>query len=333
MTPLFAATTQQRLGIAFVIALVLGWAIFLVYSLKRSGEAPGDEMLTAPNRRPYFDDEALEGPRLERAQIWAVITLFITVLGLFLYWVDEPSRQAGAVVGFDKRAAHRGEVLFQPAGSPIPEGNIGSFGCGKCHGSVGQGGSTQYAFTDNLGRSRVVDWSVPSLDDVLLRFDEDEVRQIITYGRANTPMPPWGVEGGGPMNTQQVEDLIEYIKEIQLTPAEAKQRIAKMAADGEWDPNDGKALFENFCARCHTKGWSSGEPDTPGGGALGPNLTGRQTISQFPDIDNHLELVAEGSRFKKPYGTRGEGSGRMPGFGLMLTEQQIRAIVEYERSL
>jgi len=333
MNLLLGATTQQRLGVAFVVLLVLGWAIFLVYSLKRSGEAPGDEMITAPNRRPYFDDEALEGPRLERAQIWAVITLFITVLGLFVYWLDEPSRQAGAVVGFDKRAAHRGLVLFQPATSAIPEGNIGHFGCGECHGSVGQGGVVEYSITDDLGRSRPVKWSAPSLDDVLLRFDEDEVRQTITYGRANTPMPPWGVEGGGPMNTQQVDDLIEYIKEIQLTPAEAKERSVKMAADGKFDPNDGQKLFENYCARCHTKGWSFGEPETPGGGALGPNLTGRSTIGQFPDIDQHLELVSEGSQFKRPYGTRGEGSGRMPGFGLMLTEQQIRAIVEYERSL
>ena len=330
---LFGATTQQRLGVAFVVVLVVGWAAFLLVSIKRSGEAPGDEAVTAPNRRPYFDDEALEGPRLERAQIWAVITLFITVLGLFVYWLDEPSRQAGATVGFEKRAAARGFVLFQPATSNVPEGNIGHFGCGGCHGELGQGGVTPFAITDDLGRSRPKTWLAPSLDDVLLRFDEDEVRTIITYGRANTPMPPWGVEGGGPMNTQQVNDIIAYLKTIQLTPAEAKARTLKNAADNGWDPNDGAALFDNFCSRCHTKGWSYGEPETVGAGAFGPSLTGRTTISQFPDISKHLELVSDGSQFKKPYGTRGEGSGRMPGFGLMLTEAQIRAIVEYERSL
>lgn len=326
MNMLFGATTQQRLGVAFVVALVVGWAVFLVVAIKRSGEAPGDEMATAPNRRPYFDDEALEGPRLERAQIWAVITLFITVLGLFVYWLDEPSRQAGAIVGFDKRAASRGFVLFQPATSNVPEGNIGHFGCGGCHGSVGQGGVAQFAITDDLGRSRPVKWTAPSLDDVLLRFDDDEVRTVITYGRANTPMPPWGVEGGGPMNSQQVNDLIAYIKSIQLKPDKARERAAEAGLDGA-------ALFDQFCSRCHTKGWSYGEPEAPGGGAFAPNLTGRSTISQFPDITKHLELVTEGSKFKRPYGTRGEGSGRMPGFGLLLTEAQIRAIVEYERSL
>lgn len=334
MNPIaFAATTQQRLGVAFVVALVVGWAAFLVLSVRRSGEEPGDESVTAPNRRPYFDDETMEGPRLERAQLWAVILLFVTVLGLFVYWMDEPSRQAGAAVGFEKRAAHRGFVLFQPTSSNIPEGNIGHFGCGGCHGAKGEGGVTPFAMTDELGRSRTVKWAAPSLDDVLLRFDEDEVRTIITYGRANTPMPPWGVEGGGPMNTQQVDDLIAYMKTIQLKPDEARARALKNAADNGWDPNSGADLFDNYCSRCHTKGWSYGEPEIVGAGAYGPNLTSRSTISQFPLIDKHIELVTDGSQFKKPYGTRGEGSGRMPAFGLLLTEAQIRAIVEYERSL
>jgi mono/diheme cytochrome c family protein len=33
------------------------------------------------------------------------------------------------------------------------------------------------------------------------------------------------------------------------------------------------------------------------------------------------------------YGTQGQGTGRMPGFGNMLTDEQIAAIAEYVRSL
>ena len=33
------------------------------------------------------------------------------------------------------------------------------------------------------------------------------------------------------------------------------------------------------------------------------------------------------------YGVHGQGTGRMPGFAQMLTEEQIQAIVEYERNL
>jgi mono/diheme cytochrome c family protein len=57
------------------------------------------------------------------------------------------------------------------------------------------------------------------------------------------------------------------------------------------------------------------------------------TLRQFPDVLKHLEFVTGGSDFEKAYGARGVGTGRMPGFGQMLSEAQIRAIVEYERSL
>ena len=67
MSPVLA-TTQQNLAIAFVAALVIGWAFFLLFSVKKSGEERGDEAATAPNRRPFFDDEGMEGPRLEGAQ-------------------------------------------------------------------------------------------------------------------------------------------------------------------------------------------------------------------------------------------------------------------------
>ena len=35
-----------------------------------------------------------------------------------------------------------------------------------------------------------VQWAAPRLDDVFYRYSEDEVNYWITFGRANTPMPP-----------------------------------------------------------------------------------------------------------------------------------------------
>jgi hypothetical protein len=73
-----------------------------------------------------------------------------------------------------------------------------------------------------------------------------------------------------------------------------------------------------------------------GGGAFGPNLTGGVTRRQFPDEELMLEFITNGSEFGKPYGTRGQGGnegGGMPGFGRVLTPEQIEAIIEYERGL
>ena len=234
-------------------------------------------------------------------------------------------------------------MLFQPAASTVPEGNIGHFGCGGCHGLQGEGGVANYVVTDAAGKARTVGWKAPPLNTVLSRYSEEEVNTIITYGRANTPMPPWGVIGGGPMNEQQVTDLIQYIKSLQLSRDEQQKVYAKQFADAGLDITNGKDLFDQFCSRCHTKGWSYGWVDTtgaqveapsaPGSGAFGPNLTNGLTLRQFPDAADHIDFVINGDDYAKAYGVRGQGTGRMPGFGRMLTEDQIKAIVEYERSL
>ncbi len=338
MNPLLVAvTTQQKLGIALAVALVLGLAAYALSQVRRpEGPPPGAEIELAPNRKPYYDDAALEGPRLTRALGAAFALTIVIAVGLPLYWAFEPGRQAGAERGFDQRAADRGFILFQPADSPVPAGNVGHFGCGGCHGNKGQGGTTTFSLSDPLDPSappRQVQWRAPALDTVLLTYDEDQVRSVLVYGRPNTPMPPWGVEGGGPMNDQQIDDLIAYLKSIQKDPDEVKK--ASMEAYG----TDGAKIFEGECARCHTKGWAYNEPERAGGGAFGPSLVGGATVRQFPAVegdDGHIAFVAEGVEFGKPYGTRGvqgNESGGMPHFGAVLTPEQVRAVVEYERSL
>ena len=62
--------------------------------------------------------------------------------------------------------------------------------------------------TDQVtGQVRAVNWYAPALNTVLYRFDEDEVSYILTYGRPGSPMSAWGLDGGGPMNAQQIQTL------------------------------------------------------------------------------------------------------------------------------
>jgi len=46
-----------------------------------------------------------------------------------------------------------------------------------------------------------------------------------------------------------------------------------------------------------------------------------------------VTFIKSGSTQGAKYGTQGQGTGRMPGFGNMLTDEQIEAIVQYVRSL
>jgi mono/diheme cytochrome c family protein len=190
-------------NIITVIALVAGIAwlgMLFVSAIRNRG---GEEV--APNLRPGIDDEKIETRRLEGGQKAAIAFSAFLAISLPLYFLTEPERQAGFVDEFSTASTTRGEHI------------VAEYLCFNCHGPEGSGGTTNYVEK----RSGVsVAWAVPSLDDVFFRYDEDEVNFWVTYGRGNTPMPAWGIPGGGPLNEQQVEDVVNYLKTIQITQEE-----------------------------------------------------------------------------------------------------------------
>lgn len=343
--------------IALIVLLVAttGWLIYWMFNQSAGRAEIGSEIELAANRRQHLDDEQLEGPRLERTQLIGVLFLIVLVIGLPVYWVLEPGRQAGAEFSFDKKLAGWGEDLFATT-------EAGGFNCAGCHGATGGGGVAPWTNTDpNTGEVTAVSWLAPAVNTIFHRFDDDEVRFILVYGRPFSPMSPWGLDGGGPLNPQQIDALIAYMKKLQIPrencivqgedpltceggtlPAEKQQEIQAAAeravANGD-AASIGEALFSleldsgaYSCARCHTKGWSYGAPQVSGGGALGPNLTGGSTQRQFPAESDMVDFIKNGSELGQRYGQQGQGSGKMPGFGGMLTDEQIEAIVDYVRS-
>ena len=355
MTALIALTTTT-IGVIGLVIVVAGWVIYGLFNVAAGRKEVGSEMELAANRKPYFDDETLEGPRLERVQLWGVILLLVIVVALPLYWVFEPSRQAGAQEGWDNRFASWGSQLFAPTAD-------GGFNCAGCHGGMaGGGGEAPFTVTDPVTQEvQAVNWKAPAVNTVFYKFDESEVRFILVYGRPFSPMSPWGLAGGGPMNSQQIDNLIAYLKSIQIPrencgegedplvcdsgnlPAEIQGEIQaaaeKAVADGDAE-TIGEALFNlelasgaYSCARCHTLGWSYGQPGVSGQGAFGWNLTGGSVNNHFASEDQLVSFLKNGSEFGKLYGRNGQGSGRMPGFGSLLTDEQIDAILEYVRSL
>ena len=357
---MLALNTTAIAWVLFAVIL-LGWIAYYILNNQSARKELGSEVEMAPNRKPYYDDETLEGPRLERMQLLGVLLLITMVIGLPLYWVLEPSRQAGANDQKTETFIGWGEELFETTAN-------GGFNCAGCHGGLdATGGVAAYAVTDSLtGDVTAVNWYAPALNTVFYRFSKDEVRFILNYGRPFSPMAAWGAPGGGPMTEQNIETLLVYLESIQLPPegcpdddfvkdsdpfvcegatlpAATQDEIAS-AVDRYLAANpgasEGEALFNldlasgaYSCARCHTQGWSYGDPGVTGQGAFGWNLTGGSVNSHFPNEADMITFIKGGSSNGKRYGMQAQGTGRMPGFGHLLTDEQIKAIVEYVRSL
>jgi mono/diheme cytochrome c family protein len=374
---MLATTTQQSVAYVIVAILIVGAAIWLLGNVRRAKPEVGAEIELAPNRKPYYDDDGMEGVRLDRFLFWGLISITIIAVGLPLYWLAEPGRQHGAIEFFKEEAENSSFHNGQPAGggalfAPTAEGG---FNCAGCHGPKGIGGSATYTFKDPVtGALKQVAWKAPALNDVTLRMTDEQLTEVLTYGRPFSPMPAWGLLGGGPMNDQQIQRLIAYLHAIQITPEEAQKNAedrstaelhrlatllqqldsakATLAAattsadkasaqntiDGleleiaeQQDQTMGAALFNTNCARCHTLGWSYGQPHAPGGGAFGPPLS--NVVNQFPTLQDQIDFVTKGTKFGEKYGLQGKSSGRMPHFSDVLTKRQIQLIVEYERAL
>jgi mono/diheme cytochrome c family protein len=401
------ANVQTTFGAVILLLAVVIGVVYAAVNIRQSKAEVGSEIELAANRKPYFSDEQLEGRKLDRTLTLGLLGLFICGIGLPLYWLNEPGRQSGAQNDFKRVFAQRGAAMFAPT-------EKGGFNCAFCHGEKGIGGVADYTITDADGRFvQQVQWRAPALNTVLQRFNRDEVRYILTYGRPFSPMAPWGLDGGGPLNQQQIQNLIDYLQSIQITPKDSQAAVktelakamqapdqaceakavaaakAKLTAKQlesfdattvdtkscprQWK-SEGEALFnlgyyDGFaggaysCGRCHTQGWSYGQKQKDGNGAYGPALT--SVKDQFPGaslgLRQQTDFVCVGSEIGKVYGVHGQGTGRMPGFcvtpqekgdnpvtgdvgvakkdagtpqqGAMLTEAQVRAVVEYERSL
>lgn len=465
--------------IALVALAAIGWLAFLVASSVRGR---GREEV-APNVAPFQTDDELETRRLDKVLASAVVLSAFLALSLPLYYLGEVNRQQGFVDEFDEAAVEHGSVL------------VAEFQCINCHGADLSGGSAPY-LEKRSGIS--VSWLAPPLNDIFYRYDDDEVAFWTVYGRSlNSPMPAWGVEGGGPMNDQQVSDLIAYLHSVQISQEEAlgqiearwqvevgriengdqtvaaaieEQRqlvadigqapalapvaeglardmeaaveaaaggldtdgdgvsdvgetsvteVSQRAADELGDPalatsldprnpeslaglSDAAAaeqaasalesralslrvtadnqekllaqatggldflleaaelrlwdvdfsavarasfggdvaqarkavgLYNAYCARCHTPGYSAGIPyqqETASGG-FGPALFEGRTRVQFITAADMVQFIVVGSQQGVEYGVNGMGSGRMPGFGTTLSEQDIRLVVDYLR--
>lgn len=73
----------------------------------------------------------------------------------------------------------------------------------------------------------------------------------------------------------------------------------------------GREVYTNNCVACH---------GAAGEGGTGPKLSDGTSIERFPDIQDHIDLIAN-------------GRNQMPAFGGKLSDDEIEAVVRYNREV
>jgi mono/diheme cytochrome c family protein len=194
-----------------VLILAVVSAIFLLFALivvigsaREKARQAGPS--APPSRRPGPDDEALEGPLLERYQVAGVaLTVFLAVLLPFLY-LREPVRQRAAADKELTESVRLGKATFEEF-------------CARCHGPEAEGGVVKRYVTPGDKDAKPADVQAPNLRELHSNHPDEDPAAIawetIQKGRPPSPMPTWGVRYGGPMNDQQITDIVNYLLSIQ----------------------------------------------------------------------------------------------------------------------
>lgn len=198
----------------------------------------------------------------------------------------------------------------------------------------------------------VVDYRAPPLNNVFTRWDEEVIRFTIERGRPGTPMPAWGVAFGGSMTPLMVSDVITWLKSLpgnqgpppalseQCDPPE--EEVAAGASPGPSPSPEplpaqcGQEIFEARCAVCHGP---QGQGKEEGLGTVDEKTIWYQGMALWRGDVRHLteELhfltISNGRRFAfMPTFAEAPAQG-IPVPTYPLTDEQIRAVMAYERSL
>lgn len=252
--------------------------------------------LVPPALRPGPSDEELERRFFIRMLLAGAILTIGFAVYLPAYFLREPIRLNERAQGFTQQAVERGRQAWEPPDDPA---NLRAVGCATCHGSKGEGGVRQFK-----GHT----YAEPPLNFIVARYkaagrNDEDIKQIIRdaveRGRPGTPMPTWGLQFGGPLNAEQVDDLIAFIYSFQVAAPKTAE-------------TDGAKLFAANCAVCHGA-------DATGG--IAPNLT---VEFQRNTEDAVRQIIREGRlNINRP---------SMPSWAF-LGNDAVNALVEFLKSI
>jgi mono/diheme cytochrome c family protein len=174
--------------------------------------------------------------------------------------------------------------------------------CAPCHGQFGEGGPNP---------TREGDIIAPiSTGEYLKTRDDFTLREIIDQGQPNFGMSPFGSAYGGPLDGEEVDAIVAFIRSWQDNPpVELPPEVQVPARDTV--SLDTSQIYADLCAQCHGPN---------GEGGIGPSFQTPQFQATRSDqqLFNAINL--------------GHPATSMIGWGDILSQAQIQSLVELIRT-
>ncbi len=204
--------------------------------------------------------------------LWATLILALLILFAFQIYINREPTRIQTVRAVDKAAnVTAGELLYQQ-------------NCASCHGEEGQGEDA------------------PALNNLaLLKNTSDETLfDLASNGIPGTEMPAWNQNRGGPFTSEEIRQIVAFIRSWEPTAPDLGPRRMQV------DAKRGARIFGATCAFCH---------GSEGQGGSAPAINDPARLQMFDD-QWYAETIAKG----RP--TQG-----MPVWGTVLSPQQIGDVV------
>jgi cbb3-type cytochrome c oxidase subunit III len=186
------------------------------------------------------------------------------------------------------------------------------FACAQCHGEQGKGG---------------VSPDVPALTKVGQQLQPAELRTIIDHGLgvSKDPTKPYMPIWGEVISTQQVSDLISYLRAgLPVVPTAEPPAIPQ----GQGAAVEGSVLYVSYgCVNCHGPNGLGGVPNPQSPDKTIPPLSGADFFSEFNTDAKITDVIRSGSVIgKAPIVS-------MPHWGGIIPASDLQALVAYIKTL
>ncbi|NIQ40403.1 MAG: c-type cytochrome [Proteobacteria bacterium] len=155
---------------------------------------------------------------MERQILWCFVLTLALAIFLTVYWIFEPSRLKATAERMRLEGAERGRPLYLTH-------------CADCHGKDGEGGTG----ISPLNSKRFLE-----------EIEDDVIYKIIERGIPQTGMAPLADTEGGPLNREQIENLVAFIRDWESTAPVLEE------VRGEEVEQEGAAYVgSQECLDCH----------------------------------------------------------------------------------